>query len=150
LAHTRGLALITLGDHGPLGVDIERTRDVRMPDQRRAPIEREAVALAAGAPLGGSDPDTRFLNAWVRIEAAAKAQGHGVGPLLERLRPDRPSEPPEAADPDPIVVHDVSISDSIFAALACPAGREPPLPRHFPQTAAEIDSLLLGGSRTRR
>lgn len=154
LAHTRGLALIALGDSGPLGVDIERTRDVRMPEARRAPIEREAVALAAGAPLTGLDSDTRFLSAWVRIEAAAKAQGHGVGPLLERLRPDRPVEPsPEGVegwDPGSIVVHDVGIFDGIFAALACPAGQELPLLRHFPQTAAEIDSLLLGGSRTRR
>jgi 4'-phosphopantetheinyl transferase len=148
LAHTRGLALIALGDSGPLGVDIERTRDVRMPDARRAPIEREAVALAAGAPLSGPDRDARFLNAWVRIEAAAKAQGHGVGPLLQRLRPDHAAEPPpeaaERPDLDPIVVHDVSVSGGIFAALACPAGQLIPPLRHFPQTGVEIDSLLLG------
>jgi 4'-phosphopantetheinyl transferase len=152
LAHTRGLALIAISDGGPLGVDIERARDVRMPDSRRAPIEREAVALAADAPLSGPGRDARFLNAWVRIEAAAKAQGEGVGPLLERLRPDRAAEPPPGATegPGPIVVHDVSISAGIFAAVACQAGQPPPLLRHFPQTDVEIDSLLLGGSGTRR
>lgn len=89
LAHTRGIALIATGPD-PLGVDIERPRPVRMAPARRAPIEAEAIALANGAPLAGAPgSDARFLNAWVRIEAVAKASGRGVGALLEGLRPRR-------------------------------------------------------------
>lgn len=145
LAHTRGLALIAIGDCEPLGVDIERMRPVRMPDARRAPIEREAVALAAGAALAGHHRDARFLNAWVRIEAAAKAHGVGVGPILERLRPRRaePRESPQRADAIPdIVVHDVPVSDGVFAAAALAVGREPPLLRVLPETAAALAALL--------
>jgi 4'-phosphopantetheinyl transferase len=146
LAHTKGLALIALGG-GPLGVDIERIRSVRVAEARRAPIEREAVDMA-GAPLKGADGDGRFLNAWVRIEAAAKAQGSGVGPILERLRRD-PGEP-EGCAPRPVavtgrlVVHDLPMDDGIYAAVALAAGQEPPPLRALPHTAAAIDALLAG------
>ncbi len=153
LAHTKHLALIGMTAGGPLGVDIERTRSVWMPDARRAPIEAEAVALAAGAPLQGAEPDERFLRAWVRIEAVAKAHGTGVGPMLERLRPGReevravdrraanqgdgaPAEPPA------VVAHDVPAGDGIFVAIALPAGASPPSLRTFPEAALAIEALL--------
>jgi 4'-phosphopantetheinyl transferase len=149
LAHTRGLALIAIGDCEPLGVDIERMRPVRMPDARRAPIEREAVALAAGAALTGHHRDARFLNAWVRIEAAAKAHGLGVGPILERLRPRRAAPrdvPPPGADAMPaIVVHDLPVPEGVFAAAALAAGRASPLLRVLPEAAAAIAALLDAG-----
>lgn len=158
LAHTKHLALIGMTAGGPLGVDIERTRPVWMPDARRAPIEAEAVALAAGAPLQGAEPDERFLRAWVRIEAVAKARGTGVGPMLERLRPgreegravdrraanqgaanqggDAPAEPPT------VVAHDVPAGDGIFVAIALPAGASPPSLRTLPEAALAIEALL--------
>lgn len=152
LAHTAGLALIAVGD-GPLGVDIERWRTVRIPPARRPPIEAEAVALAAGAPLVEIDPDARFINAWVRVEAMAKALGCGVAPILERLRPGKaplsvghPRPPDGAAD---LVARDLPIAGGIFAAIAL---ADQPLPelRGFPETAATIDALLAARGRTRR
>ncbi|MDQ8698281.1 hypothetical protein [Hyphomicrobium sp. LHD-15] len=153
LAHTKHLALIGITAGGPLGVDIERTRSVWMPDARRAPIEAEAVALAAGAPLQGADADERFLRAWVRIEAVAKAHGTGVGPMLERLRPgkegrsavdggvaDRGEGAP--AELPSVVAHDVPAGDGIFAAIALPTGALPPSLRMLPETAAAIEALL--------
>lgn len=144
LSHTKGLALIAVGGTGPLGVDLERTRPVRMPDARRAPIEQEAVALAAGAPLADRTRDARFLSAWVRIEAVAKARGTGVGPILERLRPDRPAPPPAppADEGPPVVAHDVPAGEGLFAAVALAAGVPPPALRRLPDTAPAIAALL--------
>lgn len=141
LAHTRACALIALADDGPLGVDLERARAVRMPAARRAPIERAAVAMAAGAPLAGDDADSRFLNAWVRIEAVAKAEGTGVGPMLERLRPGRPQDAPapsRGGEPRIVVAHDIAIGNGLFAAIALARGRAPPGVRHLPDTPAAI------------
>jgi len=153
LAHNRGLALIALGARDPLGVDIERMRPVRMPDARRAPIESEAVAMAGGVPLAGPDRDARFLSAWVRIEAAAKAHGSGVAPILERLRPGREQAhgaPRSRVHETPsIVVYDVPVSEGVFGAVALASGREPPSLRVLPYTAAAIDALLGGAEGTR-
>jgi len=149
LAHTQGLALIALGAD-PIGVDVERVRDVRIPEDRRGPIENEAVALAVGAPLPGRDADQRFLAAWVRIEAAAKAWGTGVGPALERLRPERLQSRRETGAQDaaarPIVVHDVVVADGVFAAIALAPGETPPPLRALPEHASAIAALLTEGT----
>lgn len=155
LAHTTGLALFAVSDNGgPLGVDIERLRSVSMPEARRAPIEQEAVALAAGAPLAGTDADARFLSAWVRLEAAGKAHGSGIGPLLEQLRPGRENQDalprPLANETSQIVAHDVPIADGVFAAIALAAGRVPPPLRRLPATAPAIEALLADNDGTRR
>lgn len=142
LAHTRGLAAIAVGRSGPIGVDIERLRPVRVPQARRGPIEAEAMILASGEPLSAVDPDARFLTAWVRIEAAAKAHGSGVGPLLERLRPGVVAKSsPRTAGPH-LVVHDVPIQAGVFAAVAfAPEVSMPPL-RLLPETVQAIATLL--------
>ncbi|WP_072396671.1 hypothetical protein [Hyphomicrobium sp. CS1GBMeth3] len=156
LSHTRGLALIALADRDPLGVDIEVARPVRMPTHRRAPIEAEAIALAGGAPLDGAGPDARFLRAWVRLEAAAKAQGRGIGALLEPLRPSRAAAmaasaaAPKKNSPPSVIVHDVPTERNVYAALALAAGVSPPPLRHLPDTAAGLDGLLLAKQGTRR
>jgi len=153
LAHTRGLALIAIGDRDPLGADIERMRPVRIPEVRRVSIEREAVALAAGAPLAGPGRDARFLSAWVRIEAAAKAHGSGVGPILERLRPGREQAygvlEPRAHEPARIVVYDVPVSEGVFAAAALAAGSQPPALHELPDTITAIEALLGAAEGTR-
>jgi 4'-phosphopantetheinyl transferase len=82
LSHARGVALIGLTPAGTIGVDVERTREVRIAAERRAAIEAAGAAL--GASLAG-DGNTRFLHAWVRLEAYAKADGCGIGRLLTQL-----------------------------------------------------------------
>lgn len=156
LSHAEGLALIALGRDEPLGVDIEHMRRVRVPAARRSPIEAEAVALAGGAELSHASPDARFLNAWVRIEAAAKALGCGVGSLLERLRPRHvsSSSPAPAPSQKPIaphlVVRDVPVAEGIFAAIALSAGLAPPPLRNFPEDPAAIAAFLSREAGTRR
>lgn len=155
LAHTAGLALIALCERDPVGVDIERMRQVRVADARRAPIEAEAIALAAGAPLAGPDRDARFLNAWVRIEAVAKARGSGVGAILGRLRPGQAAARARAPQPHDetrrIVAHDVPMAEDLFAAVALAADLEPPPPpRVLPDTPAAIEALLDARQGTKR
>ena len=146
LAHTVACALIAIASEGPVGVDIEQTRKVRMPDVRRAPIERAAVALAAGRPLADGSPDTRLLAAWVRIEAVAKATGSGVGPMLELLRPRRVSDGDKGlADSSEVVAHDLALAPGLFAAIALPPGRPPPRVRNLPNEAAAIAALVAEG-----
>ena len=83
ISHAPGLALIALAPRGGIGVDVERTRRVRVGGTRRARIE-EAGAALSDAPLP-AEGDPRFLQAWVRLEALAKADGCGIGRLLTRL-----------------------------------------------------------------
>lgn len=83
LAHTSSLVLIGATRHARIGVDIETPRMIRMNAHRRAIIEAAAESLAR-EPLPG-DSDARFLQAWVVLEALAKADGRGIGHLLTQL-----------------------------------------------------------------
>src|SRR5690606_3855651 len=124
--------------------DLEGTRAVRMPEARRKPIEEAAVALASGAPLAGEDAESRFLNAWVRVEAVAKARGTGVGPILEQLRPNRAPEALAASSHAQlcVIAHDLAIGEGFYAAIALAPGCAPPAPRVMPHTAEAIAALI--------
>lgn len=151
IAHTPGLAVIAIAGAGPIGIDIEKSRIVRMPALRRAPIEAEAIRLAAGAPLGGRDADERFLRAWVRIEAVAKARGTGVGPLLETVRPrsagGQTPAPDLAAPADAlaVLVHDLATAPGTYAAVAFSGSGPPPQLARFPAEADAIEALTRPG-----
>lgn len=89
LSHADRYALIAIAraERGPLGVDLEAIAPRKISQDRRTQMEAFAVALA-GAPLPG-DGDAasahhrrRFIQAWCRIEAYAKADGRGVGRVL--------------------------------------------------------------------
>jgi 4'-phosphopantetheinyl transferase len=82
LSHSKGQALVGLAPADPLGVDLETRRSVRIAPSRRRDIEVAAAGLC-GAPLP-DDETGRFLQAWVRLEAAAKADGSGMARVLTR------------------------------------------------------------------
>ena len=151
LAHTAASALIAMSDAGPVGVDLERARKVKIPDARREPIECAAIALAAGSPLAEGNADTRFLSAWVRIEAVAKATGSGVGPILERLRPRSISDGHEVlaavAGASTVVAHDLTIVPGLFAAVALAPALVPPPVRHLPDGIAALAAWMAEGER---
>ena len=127
LSHARGVALIGLTPTGSVGVDVERTREVRIAAERRAAIEAAGAALSAS--LAG-DGNTRFLHAWVRLEAYAKADGCGIGRLLTRLSilgvtaaeragaSGMPARMNEAARGAADGVRDLQLGDGIYAAAA--------------------------------
>jgi 4'-phosphopantetheinyl transferase len=142
LSHVPGLALIGLVRRGTIGVDVERLRPLRLSDERRERIERAALDLAGGAPLPDA-PQRRSLQAWVRIEAAAKADGCGVGPLLTRLGVARSAPPVDGpAAPMPFAVYDIGLGEGLAAAVALSAASPAPAPRAFPGDGAGIERLL--------
>ncbi|MDH4982862.1 hypothetical protein [Hyphomicrobium sp. D-2] len=96
LSHAPGVALIGLTTGWTIGVDIERHREVRIGEVRRAGIEAAAEHLSAD--VLQCDPTMRFLQAWVRIEALAKADGCGVGRMLTRLGVRGGAVSPPSAD----------------------------------------------------
>ena len=154
LSHTRGHALIAIGMRGPLGVDIEKPRQVRIPDRRRVLIELAARALANEPLVEG---DAGFLQAWVRLEALAKADGRGIGTLLTAIGAVGPTRPATEvgdiarayAQQHRVIVRDLALSPSvyddegpIYAALATQKptdGCQPtPIIRLLPTTQPEL------------
>lgn len=137
LSHTAGHALIVVSGSGPWGIDIERERTPRISGERRLAIERAAIELAGGAPLPeDAGRDARFLTAWVRLEAVAKADGLGVGAHLSVIL-GRRSEAGRAGSGGGsaglrIAVHDLVLPDRLYGAVAGPWGREVPAPFLFP------------------
>jgi 4'-phosphopantetheinyl transferase len=148
LAHSADCALIGLTRAGAIGVDIETSRPVAIPAARRVGIEAAALRLAVPTALP-SEPEARFLQAWVRLEAYAKAQGHGIGHALEALgvrgrrdgeTRDRPGEPTFA-------VQDLELGHDLFAAVA--SSMPPPEPLevwHLPRSAEALEALMAGAA----
>lgn len=84
LSHVNGYALVATVRTGSVGVDCERPRPVRMSPYRRSRIEAAARHLAPRQSISDDD-DVRFLNAWVRLEAFAKARQIGLGRVLTAI-----------------------------------------------------------------
>lgn len=85
LSHSGRFALIGLSPDGPVGVDIETRNQVNMHPDRLQAIAAAAIALAPDVPLPDHGDAIRFVQAWTRLEALAKATGTGIGALLVSL-----------------------------------------------------------------
>lgn len=86
LAHTDGAALIAVSTNGRVGIDLEAPRTPRLDERRRQRIEAAAEDLPGPGPLPAeAAADARFLMAWTRLEAFAKADGRGMGRLMTAL-----------------------------------------------------------------
>ena len=98
VSHVHGYGLIGVTIGGSIGVDLERERPLRLSVRRRQELIAAAEGLA-GAPLADASPADRFLQAWCRIEAFAKARGSGLGRTLADLglRSGRPRTPADVA-----------------------------------------------------
>lgn len=151
LSHAPGLALIALAPSGTVGVDVERTRAVRVRAPRRTRIEAAAAALNPRELLPAAD-EARFLQAWVRLEAFAKAEGCGIGPLLTRLgiggsRTEREGDIRAGIDrvlaATPVAVTcDVALGDGLFAAVAYGPARAAPQLLRLPAGKSALMELL--------
>jgi hypothetical protein len=82
----------------------------------------------AGKPPAGAAPDARFLQAWCRLEAFAKAQGLGIGRNAVRPRPAQRTAAPRPAEIEVAVAYAARA-----AGLMCAICRSPrPLCGHRP------------------
>jgi len=151
LSHVAGLALIGAAASGPIGVDLERARDVRVRAPRRARLEEAGAVLNAAQALPDGE-DARFLQAWVRLEAFAKADGCGIGRLLTRLgivgerelaraelleRIERARARVEGA-----VTRDLALGEGLFAAIACAPASTVPEIRWLPTSIDGLEKVL--------
>ncbi|MGL4396111.1 MAG: 4'-phosphopantetheinyl transferase family protein [Hyphomicrobium sp.] len=144
LTHSGTMALVAVATAAHVGVDAEAVRPVRVSADRRQALINLAVRLAEGAALpdGDADADVRFAQAWTRLEAFAKADGRGIGRVLEAARRggdglalDRAAG---SADDAALVVRDVTVPRGYVAAVA--ASRMPPVLTLTPWTMAHRDA----------
>ena len=129
LSHTDAHALIAIA-RGPVGVDLEGTREVRFSEARDLAIRAAAIgAGGASLPSGDIRDAISTLQAWVRLEAWAKARGSGIGRLLSDLGiwgPRRVADglagnlrrADEVLQQDALTVVDLALSTGLYAALA--------------------------------
>lgn len=91
VSHTGGAVLIGISAQHQLGVDLETSiRTVTISEGRRERIKAAARVLCGEVALRDaqslqSNADEEFLQAWVILEAASKAMGTGIGPLLTKI-----------------------------------------------------------------
>jgi 4'-phosphopantetheinyl transferase len=120
LAHCDTAAIIAISNVGPIGVDIEGPRSIRIADHRRLQLVDAATSLAIRDPLPDAPGEARFLQAWVRLEALAKLTGEGLGALLGRLDDDAPPIAGTIVNGSKAIIRDVPITNGspLFAAVA--------------------------------
>lgn len=144
LSHAGEAALIGLCDRGPIGVDIERLRPITINAERRALLAAYAGSLNPGVALP-VDPEHQFLQAWVRLEAVAKADGGGIGRPLAEAGMIGPRARAGAASLARFAVRDLSVGIGSFAAVAAPELPAEALVRRFPDGDGVLLGLLGGG-----
>jgi len=152
LSHTGGLALLGVARSRPIGVDLEAHRCLRMSPRRRREILAIGAGLAVRSLSDGTD-EAPTLQAWCRLEAYAKATGHGVGRILAglELRQGRgrqlaPGEIEAAARrlvrEAGLTVGDLRLPPGLYGAVAYAGLRTVPRLRRFPADMRGIARLL--------
>ncbi len=155
LSHTDGLALIGVARAHDIGVDLEMARKVRLSERRRDEMIAAASGLAA-KPLDSTVSDAAFLQAWSRLEAYAKALGHGLARTLVDLglrnrRLSVPLSEIEAAarrhaQLTGLRVRDVKLPHGHFGALAAAGHMRTPQLRRFPAERKGLHKLVAWSS----
>lgn len=151
-------ALLAIARGGAIGVDIERPRTLRLSDARRAGLVMAAAGVAQSGNWpngvrGNADDDATVLQAWVRLEAWAKARSTGIGALLSDLgiwgsaRANTTGISPGARAMEILRQEDMEITDlalphRLQGALACALTHGPIDVRDFP---AEMEALTALG-----
>lgn len=140
LSHGGGHALIGLSREGPIGVDLEGARTLKLSAARRHELEQAAERLS-GSPLVGTG-DARTLRAWVRLEAAAKLDGLGIGQVLTALGVGAGRREGAAPPLASIALADLDVGTKLTAAAAR-HGPAVDIPvRHLPVTVEGIAALI--------
>lgn len=85
LSHAEHLAMIAVAQAGPIGIDVEEVRAVRLDPDRLARMIAAGTGLAGGGSRADEPAAAAAITAWVRIEAFAKARGTGAWAALGEL-----------------------------------------------------------------
>jgi 4'-phosphopantetheinyl transferase len=123
VSHSGGAALIAVSDAVPIGIDLEEARRLKMTEDRRRRVIAAAARLANGQPATSrSDANLNVLRAWVRLEAAAKALGTGIGQLLteEGVVGGKPADSDRATAASRLDVRNLDVASGYIAAVAAP------------------------------
>lgn len=122
ISHSAGHVAVAIAFNGPVGIDIEQIRPLKMSAERQQRIADQAVQH--GLILETENSNVRdaadFLSMWTRLEAVAKARGDGIGAVLSELK-----TPPERGQgqlfatvgAEPVLVEPLSLADDFQAAL---------------------------------
>jgi len=142
ISHTGSAALIAVSTSLPLGVDLERrARPLKMSPDRRHRIVAAAGRLAA-QPLLSADNDADVIAAWVRLEAAAKALGIGIGRLLTQEGVVGGEEVKETDTARRVAVRHLTIDPEHVAVVAAECLPETLAVEIFPHTT--LDAFVRG------
>ncbi|MET1047227.1 MAG: hypothetical protein ABWX70_11085, partial [Hyphomicrobium sp.] len=119
VSHSAGSALIAVAREMAVGVDIEeKARILKMSKDRRTRV-LDAVARLQGTPPRSS-ADADVLEAWVQLEAIAKARGTGIGRLLteEGVIGGKAKSPAVTDAPDNFAVKLLTVEGFVAAIAA--------------------------------
>ena len=138
VSHSGGHALIVMSPRGPVGIDLERHRDVHISGPRRALFLAAGEALSSELTHGfaKTSDDARFLSSWTRLEAVAKARGCGIGKLLTDVGITAAGVRTLSAEAVAGMARDVlsrsglcvrtlSMEDGLYGAISAPIGEVP-------------------------
>ena len=123
VSQSGGAALIAVSNAVSIGIDLEEVRGLKMTEDRRRRVIAAAARLANGQPATShSDADLDGLRAWVRLEAAAKALGTGIGQLLteEGVVGGEPADSDRATAASRLDVRSLDVASGYIAAVAAP------------------------------
>lgn len=146
VSHTGEAALIVVSKDKQAGVDLERKeRRIRMSGDRRQRIIEAAQRMGAQRALSSAS-DTDVIVAWVRLEAAAKALGSGIGRLLteQGVVGGGPTARTRGSAID-LEIRDLIVEDHFVAAVAAQRLPEKIDVLSFP--ADNLDGFIRGKSQ---
>ena len=147
LSHSGDVAMIAICSTaaGPIGIDVECVRKLRMSAERRARIEAFAEYLVPGLDLP-ADSEARVLQSWVHVEALAKANGAGIGKTLTQAGLIGSPKPAETRKGEgaAFAVRDLDAGSGYYAAVAARVLPETLKVVAFPWDRESVLGLLPG------
>ncbi|MGH6817031.1 MAG: 4'-phosphopantetheinyl transferase family protein [Hyphomicrobiaceae bacterium] len=160
LSHRQDIALIALSHGERVGIDVEIERGTvpALSGGRGDGLRKAAAAMAPCRPLPVGSAGT--LQAWTRLEAAAKGEGGGIGRLLTDLGLRGNCNRESGGDAGQkarawlaatgLDVVDLVLPEGMFGALALRGARSPLRPLYFPANLGELAALSFGIDGSRR
>ena len=146
ISHSANHIAVSIAAAGPIGIDVEAHRPIKMSGERQQQILNQASRH--GLDLGGVDlraPEAnQFLAVWTKLEAVAKARGDGIGAILTEMKQEPANMSSElfskvgSAD---IAIQSLSLSANFAAALATAKDAGAPRIHRLPTELPELLAL---------